>query len=87
MGMRVSFSDLLKRPVQTLGGVPIGMVVDVECDAENGRLLSISVKRGRLSRTTSVIAWEQIVEIRPEAVIVKDTWVTAVNSVMAPIPA
>jgi sporulation protein YlmC with PRC-barrel domain len=77
--MLVNSKALHGVPVQTKGGTVLGTVASVDFDSETGKLASLKVKTrglvaGLFNEELSV-AWDQIIEIRTDLVVVRDTTV------------
>lgn len=75
--------DLHNRPVVTQNGTKLGILKDVVIDIDSGRVVQYAVKQGLIGGPDLLISSDEIVEIRTEAVIVKDAFVRGSNLVLA----
>ncbi len=75
--------DLHNLPVITQGGTKIGALKDVAIDVDSGRVIHYVVKRGLIARDELLVASDEVIEIRFDAMIVKDTFVFASDRVPA----
>jgi sporulation protein YlmC with PRC-barrel domain len=77
--MVINSKSLYGVPVQAKSGTVLGTVASVDFDSETGRLASLKVKtRGLMAGLFNEelsVAWDQILEIRTDLVIVSDTTV------------
>ncbi len=64
--------DLHNRSVVTQGGTKLGSLKDVSIDCDSGRVIYYLVKQGLLGVAELMIASNEIIEIRPDVIIVKD---------------
>ncbi len=79
----VAVSDLHGRVVVTAHGTKLGSIKDVVIDADSGRVVNFVVKHGILGGNDLLIGPEEVVEIRADAVVVKDASVSFGNRVPA----
>lgn len=71
----VSTRDLRGRPVITETGVRLGNLVDILIDPDQGRLMQLVVRPHLLGGAELQISAAAIIEIKLEAVVVKDALV------------
>ena len=75
--------DLCGRAVITQSGTKLGSLKDISIDVDSGRVVQYAVKHGLLGGAELLVAPEEVIEIRFDAIIVKDTLVRAGNVVVA----
>lgn len=79
----VAVHDLHNRSVLTQSGTKLGSLKDVIIDAESARVVQYCVKQGLLPGQELLIGVEAIVEIRDDAIVVKDAVVPATGTTAA----
>lgn len=79
----VAVHDLHNRSVLTQSGIKLGSLKDVIIDADSSRVLQYSVKQGILPGQELLVGADAVVEIRDDAVIVKDAVVPASGTTAA----
>lgn len=70
----------------TRGGQSLGKLASLDLDADTGHLVAIHVSSGivkGLLNDELVIAWNQVMEITPEKIIVSDTAIPVGSSAVA----
>ncbi|MCC7523123.1 PRC-barrel domain-containing protein [Candidatus Uhrbacteria bacterium] len=82
--MIINSKDISGIPVFTKLGIPLGKCSSLDIDADTGRLESIRIKSGVLTEE-HVVAWNSIIEMSPEKIIVADGIIPAAASVLARI--
>lgn len=70
--MRVSLRQLKKSRVETVSGVMLGHVVDVEMDTEGQMIVNYHVRRALLGGDMLLISRNQVVRFEEEKMIVDD---------------
>lgn len=76
--------ELVGRVVVTQDGTKLGSLKDVAIDIDSGRVVHIEVKPvGLLGGPHLLIAAEEIIEIQSDAIVVKNTSVSAASLVVA----
>ena len=75
--------DLHNRSVVTQGGTKLGSLKDVAIDCDSGRVVHFLVKQGLLGVAELIIAVDEVIEILPNAIIVKDTAVKVAEPLLA----
>ena len=75
--------DLHNLSVVTQSGVRIGSLKDVVIDVDSGRVIQYAVKQGLLGGADLLVASDEVVEIRPDAVVVTDALVRGSSAVVA----
>lgn len=75
--------DLHNRSVITQGGTKLGSLKDVAIDSDSSRVAYFLVKQGLLGVGELVIGADEIVEIRPDVIIVKDAAVPVTSPLLA----
>lgn len=73
---QAAFSELRGRRVITKSGQMIGRLKDVVIDADTARVINIIVSRTRFGVEIAAISYSDIIEIRADAIIVRDAFVT-----------
>lgn len=72
-----STKRLFGLPVQTVGGINLGQVTDLEIETDTGRLQKMRVKPSGLVKGLMnqelIIDWSQIQEIKEEVILVDDS--------------
>lgn len=71
--MRISLRQLKKTRVETVSGVMLGHVVDIEMDTEGQMVVNYHVRRALLGGGTLLISRNQVVRFEEEKVIVDDS--------------
>ncbi|MCW1892150.1 MAG: PRC-barrel domain-containing protein [Candidatus Uhrbacteria bacterium] len=72
---RIRAKRFMGAAVRTRSGLVVGKVIDIEFDADDGRMAAICVKTGLVAgliEDQAVIAWSQIVSMNEREVIVED---------------
>ena len=77
MSMTVNSKDMTGVPVETRSGRAVGKVSSFDLDAATGRLMDLRVKARGLMSGELFIAWDAIIELTPEKVIVSDSAIPA----------
>lgn len=76
--------DLVGRLVVTQDGTKLGTLKDVAIDADSGRVVHLEVRpSGLLGGTPLLIAAEELIEIRGDAIVVKNTSISITSPVLA----
>lgn len=75
--------DLHNRPVLTLSGTKLGSLKDVVIDIDSGRVLQYCVKHGLIGGQDLLVGSDAIIEIRADAIVVKDAVVPGTNPAVA----
>ncbi len=84
--MNLNSKSFAGTPVQTRSGMTLGRLASLDFDADTGHLVSIRVHAGLVKGLLAdelIIAWSQIVEMKPKKIIVSDTSIPAGASVIA----
>ncbi len=71
----IAARELKGRPVLTETGSKLGALKDVVVDADSGRVIEFVVSHGILGGPDLLIGLSAVIEIRDDAIIVKDTFV------------
>lgn len=71
--MRISLRQLKKSRVETVSGVMLGHVVDVEMDTEGQMIVNYHVRRALLGGDTLLVSRNQVVRFEEEKMIVDDS--------------
>lgn len=75
--------DLHNRAVVTFDGTKLGSLKDVVIDIDSGRVLQYCVKHGLIGGEDLLVSSDAVIEIRPDAIVVKDATVLGVTPAVA----